>query len=279
MTAPNARPAEGERGFDAGILPRLQRIPFFRVASDEEIDASYEAYRDGDIAGLCDRWCAVAQPTRADLGRLTPFYDRAGWGPARANGLAFLATVRAVLRAGERLRARLSARTRAAFEREFPWLERRHEHVPPGWTPPFELPDEFRLFLDAVGVDDARVRWQLCAGMNEVQQHWYSRHAAERFGVPELVRHAARERELALHYFSCWAPPATRELWRQVVLVLDALNAATFDLICHRAPGAMVRHALAGMVTRRGRDEWRAFVDGLARPQWLMTPAAAAAAE
>jgi hypothetical protein len=270
MTAPNAPPADGERGFDEGILPRLVRMPFFRMASDQEIDGSYEAYCRGDFAALCARWRELAQPTRADLGPLVPFYDRAGWAPARANGLAFLATVRAVLRAGERLRARLSARTQAALAQEFPWLERRHEHVPAGWAPPFEFPDDFRLFIDAVGLDDARARWQLCAGMNEVQQQWYSRHAAERFGVPELARHGAREQALAVSYFAHWAPAATRALWRQVILILDALNAATFDLVCNRAPGAIIRYAVTGMITRRA--EWRQFVAGLDREQWLMPP-------
>jgi hypothetical protein len=267
--ARSARPADGERTFDVGLLPRLAAIPFFRLATDDEIDRSYDAYRAGDFERLCDVWCDVAQPTRADLGpRLTRFYDRAKWAPARANGLAFLATVRAVLRAGEKLRARLSARTQAALATEFPWLEHRHEHIPDGWTPPFKFPDEFRLFIDALSVDDARARWQLCAGLNEVQQQWYSRHAAERFAVPELAQHGARERQLATNYFSHWAPSATRELWRQCLVMLDALNAATFDLLCNRARGAFVRHAVAGMVTRGA--EWRAFVAGLEKPQWLM---------
>lgn len=264
----SARSVDGERAFDAALLPRLRALPLYRLAGDEEIDRSYEAYRGGDFAALCDVWCRVAQPTRADLGGLTWLYDRAGWAPARANGLTFLATVRAVLRAGERFRARLSARTQQALLTEFPWLERRHEHIPDGWTPPFEFPDELRLFIDALGLDDARVRWQLVCGLNEVQQQHYSRHAAERFGVPELALHAARERELAINYFSHWAPPATRELWRQCLLVLDGLNAATFDLLCNRAPAAFIAHAMTGMVTRRA--EWRAFVAGLRRPQWLM---------
>ena len=264
----SARSADGERAFDAGLLPRLMAIPFYRLATDEEIDRSYEAYCTGDFERLCDVWCEVAQPTRAELGPLTRFYDRAGWAPARANGLAFLATVRAVLRAGEKFRARLSARTQAALGTEFPWLERRHQHIPDGWTPPFKFPDEFRLFIDALSVDDARVRWQLACGLNEVQQQHYSRHAAARFGVPELAAHGARERALAINYFSHWAPPATRELWRQCLLVLDGLNAATFDLLCNRAPAAFIAHAMAGMVTRRG--EWQAFVAGLKKPQWLM---------
>ncbi len=262
------RQADGERTFAVGLMPRIAAIPFFRLASDEEIDRSYAAYRGGDFAALCDVWCAVAQPTRAELGSLTRLYDRAGWAPARANGLAFLATVRAVLRAGEKFRARLSARTQQVLEKEFPWLEHRHEHIPDGWTPSFKFPDEFRLFIDALSVDDARARWQLCAALNEVQQQHYSRHAAERFGVPELALHAARERELAINYFSHWSPDATRELWRQCVIVLDALNAATFDLLCNRAAGAFVRHAMTGMLTRRA--EWRAFVENLQKPQWLM---------
>ncbi len=262
------RPADGERSFDADLLPRIAAIPFFRLATDEEIDRSYAAYRSGDFERLCDEWCAVAQPTRASLGALTKYYDRAHLAPSRANGLAFLATVRAVLRAGEKFRKRLSARTQEALAKEFPWLEQRHRHIPDGWTPPFKFPDEFRLFIDALAIDDARARWQLCAALNEVQQQHYSRHAAERFGVPELARHAARERELALSYFSHWAPNATRELWRQCILILDALNAATFDLLCRRAPGAMVGRAMLGMVTRGG--EWRAFVANLEKPQWLM---------
>ena len=266
--ATSDRLAEGERTFDVGLLPRIAAIPFFRLATDEEVDRSYDAYRTGDFGALCDVWCATAQPTRANLGPLTKYYDRARWAPARANGLAFLATVRAVLRAGEKFRAKLSARTQEVLAKEFPWLERRHQHVPAGWTPSFRFPDEFRLFIDALAADDARARWQLCAGLNEVQQQWYSRHAAERFAVPELVAHAARERELAVNYFSHWAPAATRELWQQCIYMLDALNAATFDLLCNQSSGAMVRHAITGMVTRGA--EWRAFVGALETPQWLM---------
>jgi hypothetical protein len=262
------RSVDGERGFAEGLLPQVAAIPFFRLATDEEIDRSYEAYLALDFEKLCDAWCAVAQPTRAELGALTKFYDRARWAPARANGLAFLATVRALLRGGEKFRARLSARTQEALAQDFPWLEKRHRHIPDGWAPPFKFPDEFRLFIDALAVDDARARWQLCCGLNEVQQHWYSRHAAERFGVPELLRHGARERQLAVNYFSHWAPGATRELWRQCIIMLDGLNAATFDLICNHARGAMMRHAVAGMLTRGA--EWRAFVSGLDQPQWLM---------
>ena len=64
------------------------------------------------------------------------------------------------------------------------------------------------------------------------------------------------------------APDATRELWRQCIFILDALNAATFDLLCNRAGGAFVARSLAGMFTRSG--EWHAFVENLKKPQWLM---------
>jgi hypothetical protein len=268
--ARSARSADGERSFEVGLFPRVAATPFFRLATDDEIDSSYACYCSGEFEALCDVWCKVAQPTRANLGSLTKYYDRARFIPARANGLAFLATMRAVLRAGEKLRSKLSARTRESLARDFPWLEGRHPHIPPGYTPSFKFPDEFRLFIDALGLEDARARWQLCTALNEVQQQWYSTHAAERFGVPELAQHGARERQLAVNYFSHWAPKATRELWRQCIIMLDGLNAATFDLICRRARFGIVRHALSGMVTRGA--EWRAFVAGLAQPQPLLPP-------
>ncbi|MGZ3407476.1 MAG: hypothetical protein ACXVAN_13600, partial [Polyangia bacterium] len=77
--APSARLAEGERTFDVGLLPRIAAIPFFRLATDEEVRRSYDAYRKGDFERLCDVWCETAQPTRANLGSLTKYYDRAGW--------------------------------------------------------------------------------------------------------------------------------------------------------------------------------------------------------
>lgn len=274
-----ARPADGVAfagadDFGNDIEPGLRAIPFFRAPTDDEVDRSWSAYNDGDFGALCDVWCRVAEPTRASLGPFQPYYDKAHLMPARANALVFLATVRAVLRAGERFRATLSPPVKRALETEFPWLERRHEHIPAGWTPPFVLPDELRRFIDvrgggdALALDEARVRWQLVAALNEVQQQHYSRHAATRFGVPELTRHAARERALALSYLGHWAPPASRELWRQCLYVLDGLNAATFDLLCNREVGAFIRFGTRGLVT--GGGEWRAFVAALERPQWLL---------
>src|SRR5438874_752884 len=83
-------PYDGDPRFDAALLPELRALPMFRLATDEEVDRSYEAYRSGDFARLCAVWCAVAEPTRAELGPLGRWYDRAGWAPARANGLAFV---------------------------------------------------------------------------------------------------------------------------------------------------------------------------------------------
>ena len=107
----------------------------------------------------------------------------------------------------------------------------------------------------------------LVASLNEVQQAHYSRHAAERFRLPELRAHAARERAAGDQLLRHWAPEATPELWRQTASCLDALNAAMFDLLCSRG-GRDDRPLLAGLVTRGG--EWRAFVENLKKPQWLM---------
>jgi hypothetical protein len=221
-----------------------------------------------DWARLCDVWCEVAQPTRATLPGLTGVaYSRAGLAPRRVSAQAFLASVRAVLDAGKQFRAGLSAPVRRALETEFPWLERRHEHIPPGWTPPLQFPAEFSVFLDIASLDDARARWQLIAAFNEVQQAHYSAYAARLFRLPELAAHAARERALAIHYFGRQAPEATLALWRQCILILDGLNAAVFHMMCEERPGAMIGRSLYGALAHGG--EWRRFVDGLSTPQWL----------
>jgi hypothetical protein len=160
--------------------------------------------------------------------------------------------------------------TARALAIEFPWLEHRHQHVPPGWTPPLEFPDELATFVDGDRLDDARARWQLVAALNEVQQSAYSAHAAARFGLPELERHAARERALAINYFGHWAPACTELLWRQCIYVLDGLNAAVFALLCRERPAEMIARSLAAALVHRG--EWRAFVAGLDHPQRLLTP-------
>jgi hypothetical protein len=172
------------------------------------------------------------------------------------------------LAAGVRFRARLRPATARALAGEFPWLEQRHEHVPPGWTPPLEFPVELGTFIDGDGLDDARARWQLVAALNEVQQSAYSSHAARRFRLPELERHAARERALAINYFGHWAPACTEALWRQTIQVLDGLNAAVFAMLCRERPATLIVRSLVGALAERA--EWRAFVAGLDRPQRLV---------
>ena len=253
--------------FEDRLLPRLLALPLFRLATAEEIDASYVAYVQGDFAALCDTWCRVAQPARCALtGGFGAVYSLAGLSPKMANAQAFLASLRAVLDAGARFRAQLSPPVRRAIETEFPWLERRHEHIPAGWTPRFEFPSVFSAFID-VELDAARLRWQLVTALNEVQQAHFSLTCARLFRLPELVDHAARERAMAINYFSHSAPPATRALWRQCILVLDGLNAAVMNMIAFDQRVPMIRHALVGLAT--GHRQWRAFVQGLTRPQWL----------
>jgi hypothetical protein len=255
--------------FDARILPSLEAIPFFRAPTDEEVKPAFAAYQARDFARLLTGWAATAQATRANLPPALSFaYDRAYLAPRLANGIAFLASVRAVLRAGERFRATLSPAVRALLEGEFPWLEQRHRHIPDGWTPPLVFPEAFRLFIDCEDLDAARVRWQLVCGLNEVQQAHYSADAARRFRLPALMRHAARERALALHYFARWAPVVDEGLFRQAITVLDGLNAAVFDMMCRREAARMIGRSMLGALT--GRDEWDRFVAGLDDPPPLL---------
>jgi hypothetical protein len=260
---------DGSADFEAHLLPRLRALPFFRPAPEHEIDAAYDAYRSRDWAHLCDVWkraCAAQRSTLTPA--LQQGYDRAGLLPAAVNAHGFLASVRAVLDAGVRFRAGLSPALRHSLEREFPWLENRHLHVPSGWTPRFDFPVEFAMWIDVPEIDSARARWQLACALNEVQQAHNSEDCARRFRLPELKIHAARERELALNYLSHWAPDVTRALFRECIYLLDALNAAVFALLCKERPAAMVGHSIVNAIARR--DEWRAFVDGLAQPQLLL---------
>jgi hypothetical protein len=259
---------EAQADFDERLLPQIRARPVFRLVTDEEVTRSFAAYRRGDIATLCDEWRSFASPTRADLGPYAPFYERANILPSIWNGLAFLASVRAVLAAGRGFRSRLKPETRRALATEFPWLERRHEHIPPGWTPLLEFPAEMRAFVDGGTLDDARARWQLMAALNEVQQSAYSSSLVRQFALPELSEHASRERALAINYFAHSSPDCSEALWRQCIIVLDALNAAVFAMMCRDRPRQMIAHSVKR--TFSGRGEWRAFVDGLKRPQWLM---------
>jgi hypothetical protein len=251
------------------LLARLRRIPCFRVATSEEVEATFATYQSGDFGRLCDVWARVSQPTRAELpAALRPAYAHAGKGPRMVNAAIFLLTVRAVLRAGERFRGRLSPAVRRVLHSEFPWLERRHEHIPAGFTPHFEFPPAFAQFIEHGDLDDSRARWQLAVGLNEVQQTCYSNFAAALFRLPELRRHAARERALAINYFSHWAPKCSVDLWRETIWVLDALNAASFELVLEWLPRTFVPIGPLGIRARR--EQWAAFVEGLDRPQWLL---------
>jgi hypothetical protein len=252
----------------AALLAELRRIPCFRVATDVEVTASFAAYQSGDFEHLCELWREVAEPTRATIpAALRPAYEHAGKAPRMINASIFLLTVRAVLRAGERFRGGLSPEVRRALHSEFPWLERRHEHIPDGYTPPFEFPRVFTDYVEHGDLDDSRARWQLAVGLNEVQQSCYSAYAAELFRLPELHRHAARERALAVNYFGHWAPRCSEALWRETIWVLDALNAATFELVLGILPRAFAPIGPLGVRARRA--QWRAFVEGLDTPQWL----------
>lgn len=260
---------EGAAEFETDLLPRIRAVPCFREPTREEIDDSYAAYLTGDWDHLCDTWARVAEPTRATVPpRLRRFYDGAGALPPIMNGLLFLASVRAALAAGIEARKLLRPEVVACITTEFPWLEHRHEHIPPGYCPPFEFPGPFIEFIDAPRLDDVRARWQLTTAFNEVQQTVYSAHAAARFRLPALELHAARERELAHNYFDHWAPACTRELWAQSIYVLDVLNAGVFDLIVRARGLRLMANSVLGAAFWRG--EWAAFERNLRDPQVLV---------
>jgi hypothetical protein len=258
---------------ESRLLPTLRAMPYFREATATEIERSFAAYERGDIEDLCRVWAEIAEPTRAELPAAMRWaYARAGLAPRLLNASVFLDSLRAVLGAGERFRARLSAKVQVALRCEFPYLERRHEHVPAGERPAFEFPAVFASHIECAergSLDDSRARWQLAVGLNEVQQCSYSDFAAQLFRLPELRRHAARERELACNYFGHWSPRCTLELWRETIHVLDALNAATFEFVCTRLlPRAMAPTRAVG--SRARRAQWREFVANLDTPQWLL---------
>jgi hypothetical protein len=258
----------GERSFEALLAPRMRSMSCFREPTDEEVERSYAAWCSGDVELLLRTWQEVAEPTRARVPWPSSwFYRHLGLGPRSINAVSFLITVRAALRAGERFRERVSAPTRRAIALDFPWMEHRHEHIPDGFTPVIEFPDVFTAFIDAPDLEDARARWQLCAVINEIQQCHYSRFAAGLFRLPELLRHAERERELAICYAAHWSPGCTIELWRQCLWVLDALNAEVFDWV-NRNTARMVWEAARSSIA--GRGEWEAFVAGLEVAQRLM---------
>lgn len=258
---------EAQADLDARLLPQLRARPYFREASREEIEGSFAAYVAGDPAELCRTWARIAEPTRARMPDAFAWaYAHAGKAPRLVNATVFLDSLRATLAAGERFRGRLSPEVHAIVHKEFPYLEHRHEHVPEGKTASFEFPEVFREYVEWGDIDDSRARWQLAVCLNEVQQACYSDFAATLFRLPELHRHAERERELACNYLGHAAPRCTIDLWRETLYVLDALNAATFEFVCNKLlPGAM-GHVISGS----RRAQWRAFVANLDRPQRLV---------
>src|SRR5438874_1525696 len=153
---------DGMPDFDSRVLTKLRENRFFRLAPDSEIDLSYHAYRD--IDGLIDTWREHADPTRATL----PDYNksafaRAHLAPNLVNGLAFIVTTRTAIEAGKRFRQRFRPEVRQALERDFPWLENRHRHIPEGWAPQCDFPAAIDPFFNDTDVENAKVRWQLVA--------------------------------------------------------------------------------------------------------------------
>ena len=300
LRADRTRVFEARPDLDTHWLPRLRAINYFREATPAEIDGSFARYEAGDIDGLLHAWATIAEPTRATMPATLRFaYAHAGKGPRHINASVFLDSLSASLRAGERFRERLPADIKAVVCTEFPYLEHRHEHVPDCGAPSFEFPAVFDEYIcwdvpasnqrrecggqgegglmtapPAWGegpatvppskLDNTRARWQLAVALNEVQQSCYSTYAAELFRLPELHRHAERERALARNYFGHWSPRCTIDLWRETIYVLDALNAATFEFVCTKLlPRAMLRSGA-------GRARWREFVAKLDTPQWLL---------
>lgn len=259
---------DGMAGFDERVLPGLLAIHYYRRAPPSELAPTFEAYAGGDGARLLEVWRTACDPTRATVGGPPGWmYRRAGILPAAVTGCTFLATLRAVLDAGQRFQRRLRPATARAIQDTFPWLSHRHQHVPPGYTPPLDFPAAFLAFVDADDVEDARARWQLLAVLNEVQQSSYSQHLARLFRSPPLLRHAERERELALNYLGHWRPRVTGTLWTQVVHVLDGLNAAVFEM-CREWGGTIARKSLRAALRRP--SEWHHFVARLDEPQRLL---------
>jgi hypothetical protein len=265
-------PFRPERVYEArpnldSVLMQLRALPYFREATHAEIEGSFAAYESGDATNLCRTWARIAEPTRASMpAALAWAYRHAGNGPRLVNATVFLDSLRATLAAGERFRSRLSPAVHTVIHAEFPWLERRHEHVPAGETPSFEFPQVFRDYIEWGERDDTRARWQLAVCLNEVQQATYSDFAARLFRLPELHRHAARERELACNYLGHGAPRCTFDLWRETIHVLDALNAATFEFVCTK----LLPRALARGLKSGPRAQWRTFVANLDIPQHLL---------
>lgn len=257
----------GPPGFDEGLGATIRAMRCMRPPTDDEVDRSYEVWRTADAERLCAVWREVASPHRA----IVPFpasffYPRLGVLPRRINGMSFLITVRAALAAGVRFRASLRPVAAEVLATRFPWLEQRHLHIPEGHTPHVDFPDVFRAFIDVDDPDEVAARWQLAACANEVQQAAYTRWTARAYRLPELLRHAEREEALAANYMGHWTPACDRELWRQTLWVLDALNAALFAWVVDEATAALMARSAWGALS----DEWDRFVAALDEPPPLV---------
>ncbi len=234
-----------------------------RIPPDGEVEATWPHWRSGDVDALLDTWRTACSPIRA----VVPFpssvvYPNLGVLPPRINGMVFLITVRAGLDAGVRFRSTLGPHAQAVITTQFPWLERRHLHIPEGPTPRVDFPDVFRAFLDVDDPEEVAARWQLAAALNEVQQAAYTRWTAQTYRIPALVRHAEREEALARNYIGHWRPACTPALWRQTIWVLDALNAALFAWVVDRVAMRLMARATWDACG----DTWDRFVRALDEP-------------
>lgn len=253
--------------FDARVLSELRRNRFFRPAPPSEIESSFACY--GDVDRLLATWRDQADPTRAVLPEFNrAAFARAHLAPNLVNGLAFVVTTRAAIEAGKRFRRRLRPEVRRVLERDFPWLENRHQHVPEGWTPALEFPGAIDAFFNDTGVEDAKARWQLVASLNEVMAAASSRYLMKLLALPVLERQALREEALARNYFAHWSPPVSAELWRQCILVIDGINAAVFEAICDTQLKPILGYTFF-KAPLHGKD-WKRFLAGLDQPQWLL---------
>ena len=256
--------------FDSRILTELQKNKFFRLAPESEIDAVWNAW--GDVDRMLAAWRENADPTRATLPSYNKsYFAKAHLAPNLVNGLAFIVTTRAAIEAGKRFRQRFRPEVRASLERDFPWLENRHQHIPEGWAPVCDFPPAIDPFFNDASVTDAKVRWQVVAAFNEVMAAASSRYMVKLFALPALERQAEREEALARNYFAHWTPQITRELFRQCILVIDGINAAIYEAVCVTQLKPILGYTFfkAPLHTR----EWKKFLAALEEPQWLLPKA------
>lgn len=251
------------------MLPQLRAMACFREATRKEIDASFAAYQARDFPGLLRTWAEVAEPTRAAVPASMRFaYSHAGKAPKLVNASVFLLTLRTVAAASDRMPERLSPQVVHAMRHDFPWIDPSPLSVPEGESLSFDFPEPYVAYLEHGSLDDSRARWQLSTCLNEIQQASNAAYSAELFGLPELARIAERGRERAVNYLRHWAPRCTRDLWRETIYAMDAINAGLFELLCAQRPWTLLR----GMFSQRA--QWRSYVAQLDVPQRLLEPRA-----